>query len=80
MPPLKEKEKSYIGIWNSSFVSFVDVTGEKDAAMVLFYQPDCHICSAVKPHFLKAAKGINPKTPGGRGKAFAIVDCNKESG
>ncbi|KAK3757901.1 hypothetical protein RRG08_058817 [Elysia crispata] len=59
--------------------NFNKFLGEKDAAMVLFYQPDCHICSAVKPHFLKAAKGINPKTPGGRGKAFAIVDCNKES-
>ncbi|GFS06922.1 protein disulfide-isomerase A5 [Elysia marginata] len=58
--------------------NFHKFLGEKDTAMVLFYQPDCLHCQSAKPHFLKAAKTTNPKSLGGKGKAFGIVDCSKE--
>ncbi|RUS69781.1 hypothetical protein EGW08_022456 [Elysia chlorotica] len=47
---------------------------EKDTALVLFYQPDCHMCMSAKPHFMKAAIN-NP----GRGRGYGIVDCSRET-
>ncbi|GFO20237.1 protein disulfide-isomerase [Plakobranchus ocellatus] len=70
-PFLQSRAIKQLGMKN--FNRFI---GERDAAMVFFYQPDCLYCNAAKPHFLKAAKMA--RMNGAKGRGYGIVDCSKE--
>lgn len=62
--------KTVRGLERTNFKNYID---DKHAAMVMFYDPDCHHCHQSKPHFMKVAKTLSD-----RHRGFGTVDCSAE--
>ncbi|KAH9494457.1 Protein disulfide-isomerase A5 [Bulinus truncatus] len=74
-PPKRGKDKfigssKITGLLSSNFRDFL---GERNIALVMFYDPSCSRCQQMKPHFLKASQVTNRE-----GQAFAAVDCTAD--
>ncbi|XP_005094049.1 protein disulfide-isomerase A5 [Aplysia californica] len=64
--------RSVQGLVQANFSQYLN---DKQAALVMFYDPDCQYCNQAKPHFMKVAKTLQNKQRG-----FGSVDCTQEKG
>lgn len=60
--------------------NFSKFLNNKQAALVMFYDPDCAMCHQSKPHFMKTAKTLSLNQEKDNDKGFASVDCTQEPG
>lgn len=53
--------------------NFFEFLNDKQAAMVMFYNPECHGCKESRSHYIRAAKTTKVE-----GHGYAAVDCTQE--